>query len=155
MESLRPKKDCKEWMMPRIVTRRLVRLSGIAALAALVSGVGIAHHSTAMFEWGKPVTMKNATVERWDWTNPHTFLYVSVPVAGGKTERWAFEGMSPNHLSRTGWGKRTLKPGDKIDLTYYALKDGRKGGFNVTVTMADGTTKAQLGSPTVRPEGDR
>lgn len=110
--------------------------TGMVALATPSS----AHHSTAMFEWGKSTQMKNVTVERWEWTNPHTFIYVR----DADGNRWAFEGMSPNHLSRAGWSKRSLKPGDKIDLTYYKLRDGRHGGFNVTVTKADGSKLTQL-----------
>ena len=111
-----------------------------AALAAVLAVPSSAHHSTAMFEWGTSIEMKDVTVERWVWTNPHTFLYVR-DAAG---TRWAFEGMSPNHLSRAGWSKRSLSPGETIDLTYYKLRDGRHGGFNVTVTRANGTTLAQL-----------
>ena len=111
-----------------------------AAGAAGLAVPALAHHSTAMFEWGTATEMKNVTVERWVWTNPHTFLYVRD--AAGK--RWAFEGMSPNHLSRAGWSKRSLTPGEEIDLTYYKLRDGRHGGFNVTVTRANGTRLAQL-----------
>ena len=119
----------------------LRRLSfAAAAFAAALAVPGSAHHSTAMFEWGTSIELKNVTVERWVWTNPHTFLYVH-DAAG---TRWAFEGMSPNHLSRAGWSKRSLAPGEKIDLTYYKLRDGRHGGFNVTVTRANGTTLAQL-----------
>ena len=131
--------------------RKSIVLLGAAGLA-LAAIPAPAHHSTAMFNWGKEVQMKGATVERWDWTNPHTFLYVEVKGANGQAEHWAFEGMSPNHLGRIGWSKRTLKPGDKIGLTYYSLKDGRKGGFNVTVKLADGSTKRQLESPRVRPD---
>jgi hypothetical protein len=87
--------------------------------------------------------MDNVTVEKWVWTNPHTFLYVRDP--GGT--RWAFEGMSPNHLVRNGWDKDTLKPGEKINITYYPLRDTRKGGFDVTVTKPDGTTIRQLPGP--------
>ena len=121
----------------------------IAAVALVTAAVGLtaplaAHHSTAMFDWGNAKPMANATVERWDWTNPHTFLYVTVPDGKGGTERWAFEGMSPSHLARNGWSRKSLEAGQKISLTYYPLKDGRKGGFNVTVTLPDGTKLAQL-----------
>lgn len=133
-------------------SRRLGKALMAATGLALVAIPAPAHHSTAMFNWGKAVEMKGAIVERWDWTNPHTFLYVEVKGANGEAEHWAFEGMSPNHLGRNGWSKRTLKPGDKIDLTYYSLKDGRKGGFNVTIKLADGSVKKQLESPTVRPD---
>ena len=119
-------------------------LSPRFALAALVVAVAApvaAHHSTAMFEWGAAKPMKNMTVEKWEWTNPHTFLYAR-DEAG---KRWAFEGMSPNHLVRYGWSKRSLQPGEKIDLTYYPLRDGRRGGFNVTVTKPDGSALNQFG----------
>ena len=117
---------------------------GLAALAGIagLSATGSAHHSTAMFEWGKEAKLENMTIEKWEWTNPHTFIYARD--AQGK--RWAFEGMSPNHLSRSGWDKRTLKPGDKVDLTYYPLRDGRPGGFNVRVIKPGGKELLQLPS---------
>lgn len=123
-------------------------VAGSLALAAVAafSVPGTAHHSTAMFEWGKEVRLSNATVQKWEWTNPHTFLYVVAKGPNGKEERWAFEGMSPNHLSRAGWSKRSLQPGEKVDLTFFPLRDPRKGGFNVKVTKADGTELKQLPS---------
>ena len=114
-------------------------LLGTAGIAAL-SVPGAAHHSTAMFAWGDETKIEGLTVERWVWTNPHTFIYAR----DGAGNRWAFEGMSPNHLSRAGWSKRSLAPGEKIDLTYYALRDGRRGGFNVRVTKPDGSELLQL-----------
>jgi len=54
--------------------------------------------------------------------------------------------MSPNHLSRAGWSKRSLHPGEKIDLTYYKLRDGRRGGFNVRVFKENGEQISQLPS---------
>lgn len=120
-------------------TRRVI-VAASAALACAFAIPGSAHHSTAMFEWGTATEMKDATVERWVWTNPHTFIYVR-DAAGN---RWAFEGMSPSHLSRAGWSKRSLVAGEKIDLTYYKLRDGRRGGFNVTVKKPNGSTLQQL-----------
>ncbi|WP_305097665.1 DUF6152 family protein [Croceibacterium aestuarii] len=111
-----------------------------AALAALAIPAA-AHHSTAMFEWGKAKPLENMTVQRWEWTNPHTFLYAT----DAEGNKWAFEGMSPNHLVRYGWSKRSLKPGDKIDMTYYPLRDGRRGGFDVTVHFSDGSSLNQFG----------
>ena len=125
------------------ISTRLKALAGaavLASVAALAAPVA-AHHSTAMFEWGKEVKLDDVTVERWEWTNPHTFLYVR-DSAGN---RWAFEGMSPNHLARAGWSKRSLNRGDRVDLTYYTLRDERRGGFNVTVTKPDGSKLMQFG----------
>jgi hypothetical protein len=128
-----------------VMMKRSIRLIALGAGAAVTAIGGLfapsaAHHSTAMFEWGTVSKIDRVTVERWVWTNPHTFLYVK----DGKGERWAFEGMSPNHLSRSGWSKRSLAPGEVIDLTYYALRDKRKGGFNVSVIKKDGSKLEQL-----------
>ena len=117
----------------------------LAGGAVAMSAPSGAHHSTAMFEWGEEKTLENAVVERWEWTNPHTFLYVRARDENGQMRRWAFEGMSPNHLVRYGWGRRSLEQGDAIDLTYYPLRDGRSGGFNVTVTFDDGSALNQFG----------
>ena len=122
--------------------------AALAAGALLALAVpAFAHHSTAMFEWGKEEPMKDVTVEKWVWTNPHTFLYVRAKDKDGTEHRWAFEGMSPNHLVRYGWGKHSVEPGDKVDITYYPLRDGRRGGFNVTITKANGTKLYQFGNP--------
>jgi len=130
-------------MSGKIVSRKVL----FAALGAtvLVAGPLAAHHSTAMFEWGKEMPMKEATVDKWEWTNPHTFLYVTVKERDGKLHKWALEGMSPNHLIRYGWSKNAVKPGDKVNLTYYPLRDKRRGGFNVTITKADGKKLYQFG----------
>lgn len=123
--------------------KRSVTFILVAALASMPS-LSSAHHSTAMFDWGNAAELKGATVVRWVWTNPHTYIYVNVAGADGKPVRWAFEGMSPSHLARAGWSRTTLKAGDKVDLTYYPLRDKRNGGFNVTVTLPNGTKLQQL-----------
>ena len=130
----------------------VIRTTGRLALAGAALALGLAapafaHHSTAMFDWGHSTELKNVTVEKWEWTNPHTFLYVK----DASGQRWAFEGMSPNHLSRAGWSKRSLAPGEKIDLTYYKLRDGRHDGFNVTVTKPNGTKLQQLPGQPIAP----
>ena len=132
--------------MPSNTIRSLALAVALGGAAVAVPAV--AHHSTAMFEWGSSTELKNVKVDRWMWTNPHTFLYVT----DEHGQKWAFEGMSPNHLSRAGWSKRSLTPGETIDLTYYKLRDGRHGGFNVTVTRANGTKLSQLpGAPITTP----
>ena len=106
------------------------------ALAGAASGA-LAHHSTAMFDMQHTITIKG-TVTQFDWTNPHTFIFMDVASSAGATEHWGIEGMSPNYLDRNGWTRHTLKPGDKIDMEIHALKDGRKGGFCAWVTFPDG-----------------
>jgi len=121
------------------------RVLVVGALSLLlVTGAAVAHHSTAMFDMQHTVTI-NGTVTQFDWTNPHTFIFMEVMNATtGTSENWSVEGMSPNYLSRNGWTRHTLKPGDKIAMEVHLLKDGRKGGFCATVTLPDGKKLANL-----------
>ena len=102
----------------------------------------LAHHSTAMFDFEKTVEI-TGTVQDFQWTNPHTWTNVAVE-GGDSAGIYGLEGMSPNYLSRNGWTKRTLKPGDKITVAVHPLKDGRKGGFMVSAKLADGTVLYNL-----------
>jgi hypothetical protein len=109
------------------------------AAACLFAASAIAHHSTAMFEWGKEKKLEG-TIDKFEWTQPHTFIWLNVPGKSGKTETWGLEGMSPSWLGRNKWSARSLKIGDKVKIDYYPLRDGRSGGFFVRVIMPDGTT---------------
>ena len=124
---------------------RKLRTLLVGALSLLLgAGVAVAHHSTAMFDMQHTVTV-TGTVTQFDWTNPHTFIFMEVMnTATGTSESWSVEGMSPNYLSRNGWTRHTLKPGDKIGMEVHLLKDGRKGGFCSTVTLPDGKKLANL-----------
>jgi len=122
---------------------RTVRSVAMGAVALLLTvGIASAHHSTAMFDMQHTVKV-SGTVTQFDWTNPHTFIWMDV-MNNGATEHWSVEGMSPNYLSRNGWSRHTLKAGDKIDMQVHLLKDGRKGGFCATVTLPDGKTLNNL-----------
>lgn len=109
----------------------------LAAASVLLAQRASAHHSTAMFEWGKEKSL-GATVERYEWTQPHTFLWLIVQDGQGRTQEWGLEGMSPSWLGRRGWSRHTLKPGDKVSVVYYPLKDHRPGGFYVRIKLPDG-----------------
>jgi hypothetical protein len=87
-------------------------------------------------------------VKKFDWTNPHTWLWVDVADDKGGKETWAVEGMSPNYLGRRGWSKSTLRFGDKVTLVIRPLRDGSKGGMFVRATTADGRVLVQTGEPT-------
>ena len=129
--------------------------AGAAVLLLGTSGT-FAHHSTAMFDMMHTVTV-TGTVKEFDWTNPHTFIWMDVMNAStGTSETWSVEGMSPNYLSRNGWTRHTLKPGDKIGMEIHPLKDGRKGGFCATVTLPDGKLLHNLPArPGASPAADK
>ena len=115
-----------------------------AVIALLGAGAASAHHSFAMFDQKKPTTI-NGTVHEFQWTNPHAFIEVDVPGAGGALERWSVELNSPNNLKRQGWKRNSFNPGDKASIIIAPLRDGNKGGLFVAATLPNGQV---LGDPT-------
>ena len=109
----------------------------LTVAALIVTGSAVAHHSFAMFDRDKEVTL-NGTVREFQWTNPHAFIELDVADSGGKVEKWSVEMNSPNNLTRQGWKSSMLKTGDKVSVTLNPLRDGKKGGLFVAITLADG-----------------
>jgi len=122
---------------------RNIHLLSAMIVALLLAPYALAHHSTAMFDMAKTVEI-TGTIKEFQWTNPHTFTYVTVEGDAAVAGEYALEGMSPNYLGREGWSRHTLKPGDKVTLQVHPLKDGRKGGFMVSVTLPDGKVMYNL-----------
>ena len=113
----------------------------LALLTLVAAGVALpvlAHHSFAMFDQTREVTLVG-TVKEFQWTNPHAFIHIEV-AEGGANEVWDIELNSPNNLKRQGWKATSLKSGDKITLTANPLRDlTHKGGLFISVKLPDGT----------------
>ena len=105
------------------------------ALAAAPLGAQ-AHHSYAMFDRAKTVTL-TGTVRQFQWTNPHSWIQLTVPSDTG-TDEWSVEMGSPFELLRVGWTSATVKAGDKVSIQIHPVKDGSKGGGFVSGTDAAG-----------------
>ena len=78
-------------------------------------------------------------IREFQWTNPHTWIQVIVTDAAGRQVEWSLEGGSPGILSRNGWKRTSLKPGEKVTVEIYPLKSGEPGGSFIEVTRADGS----------------
>ncbi len=93
-------------------------LTGIFSLSCLPVQ---AHHSTAGYDLIHG-TIISGVVTRFDWENPHTQLSLDV-ATDGEPEHWSIEMESPVILSRLGWTKDSLKPGDRISVAGSRAKD--------------------------------
>src|SRR5262245_15638319 len=95
----------------------------------------IAHHSfAAEFDATRPLTLKGI-VTKIEWQNPHTYFFMDVSGADGKTVNWGMEMGSPNGLMRQGWTRNTMKVGDEIAVEGSQAKDGTNIGNARVVTM--------------------
>jgi hypothetical protein len=137
------------WALCSNVTMKRKLLKFLAAVAFGAVVPAWPHHSFAMFDQTKVVPLKG-TVREFQWTNPHAWIQIDVPSESGKLEMWSVELNSPNNLRRQGWKSNSLKAGDKVTVTINPLRDGKKGGLFVSVTLPDGST---LGDATRRAGG--
>jgi hypothetical protein len=98
----------------------------------------LGHHPfSAEYDWKKPVTV-TGTVTKFDWSNPHSMLYVDAKGTDGKTQTWTFELGGINGLTKAGWAKTTLKAGDLITVDAWQSKSSSTAGNVKSVTLRDG-----------------
>ena len=106
----------------------------LAAVAtAFLVGQASAHHSFAMFDATKMLTLKG-TVKELEWTNPHSWLYVMVD-EGGQTIEYSLEMQSIGQSVRNGWKPDIVKPGDAVSVEMHPLRTGAHGGQLMTVVL--------------------
>jgi hypothetical protein len=96
-----------------------------------------AHHSAAMFDEKKTITV-DGVVKEFQLTNPHSWLLVNVTDKNGKVVTWGFEAEGPSTLRRAGIRPSDLKPGTKLTIRGNPMKDGRTAAIWVDAERADG-----------------
>ncbi len=111
--------------------------AGALALA-MAGGPAQAHHSFAMFDLTKQVTV-SGTVKQFQWTNPHAYIQLIAKDAQGHDVEYSMEMGAPMYLYARGWRPRTLRAGWRINVVINPWRTGRPGGVVRDVTGADGT----------------
>jgi hypothetical protein len=135
---------------------RAAVLLAFGALGAALPHGASAHHSFATFDNAKTLTL-TGTVKEFEWTNPHTWIWLVVSDGKGAEQVWGLEGTAPGELTRHGWSRHSISPGDKISVDIHPLRDGRAGGSYSRVTFADGHSLSAgappgTGAPGPHPE---
>jgi len=123
----------------------------LMSFAVLVGGLTVcgamfAHHGATSYA-NNIVVLKEATVTKLVWANPHTIVLFDVKDDKGNVSHWAGEAGSPSAVSLLGWTKNSLQPGDIITVYIYPAKSGNPVGRLNKVVFADGKTlrDSQLG----------
>jgi hypothetical protein len=123
--------------------KKLLAFWAITVGLLVFSGPTVAHHGNAAYDLDNPITI-HGTVTEFVWSNPHVQIYFDVRNGKGAITHWACETVSPGMLSRRGWTKSELRPGEEITITLGPAKSGAPVGFALKIVLADGTI-LQLG----------
>ena len=120
------------------MTRDTVTRILYGACVALACGVpASAHHSNAMYDGAKTITLRGVVTE-FRWTNPHvTITIMTDRVKGQEGDLWILESTSPGNLTRVGWTRTSVKTDDRVELLVAPLRDGGHGGRCLMLTFLD------------------
>ena len=74
----------------------------------------------------------------FDFVNPHVEIFWDAKDDSGATQKWQGELTSPNRLTRLGWSKNSIKPGDTVTIGGYPTKSGSNEIWIQKVVLASG-----------------
>jgi hypothetical protein len=106
-------------------------------LVSVFAVPAVAHHSFAMFDSDHQIKI-SGTVTKFDWANPHIYLFVTGNEEGKEAKAWTIEGASPGILNRIGWKFNVVKANDKVTMVIAPLRSGEAGGLLKLIKLADG-----------------
>jgi len=103
---------------------RSLAVVAVAAGLFMLSRPTLAHHSMAMYDQTREITLTGRVTE-FRLTNPHIQILFDVKTDQGNIEHWSSIGDNPVNLRRKGWNRNTIKPNDQITISGYPAKEGR------------------------------
>lgn len=101
----------------------------VAVCFLLVSSPVAAHHGTSGYDMEKVITL-NGTVTGFNWSNPHCLVRIEVKDSKGDVKDWVVELAAPTLMTRNGWTKDSLKPGDEVVAETHPAKNGATTGLS-------------------------
>ena len=130
-------------------------LSGVIAGAAIAAGApALAHHSFASeFDANRPVEVVGV-VKEMRFSNPHSWIYLTVKTDSGEIQDWAFEGAAPNALLRRGFNRDSLPAGTEIRIRGFQARDRTNRAAGTQVTLVKDGSRLFVGSTGVGTPGD-
>ena len=110
----------------------------MAVVAACIASPVVGHHSAVIFDRSSSVAF-TGTVTRYDWTNPHVYVYVETAADAGEPVVWQLETDATSILTRSGWTSESMTVGDEIVVRAHPDRNTeRRHGLIVSLATADG-----------------
>jgi DNA/RNA endonuclease YhcR with UshA esterase domain len=91
-----------------------------------------------MYDMTGMVTV-SGVVKEFQYTNPHSWLIVTITNEDGTTTDWAFEAEAPSTMMRGRIGRNAFPVGEAVTVSGRPMRDGRPAASWVETTMSDGT----------------
>jgi hypothetical protein len=119
----------------------------IGVIVALLLGVPspvAAHHSFAAEFDASKCSDVTGILTRVNYENPHSYIFVDVKAADGKTEEATFQLSSTTNLKRGGADRPTLMKsvGKQVTVRGCASRNGEKNRYaSPWIKLADGTVQ--------------
>ena len=107
----------------------------VASCVSLFSKSSSAHHGIAHYDLKKTIVL-TGTVTTFDWGNPHCLIHMDVMENDGMFRHWTLEMASINAMSRRGWAKDTVKPGDRVVVETHPAQNGTAVGITSSPDFA-------------------
>jgi hypothetical protein len=101
----------------------------LAAALMLISRPIAAHHGTSGYDMEKVISL-NGTVTSFNWSNPHCIVHIDVKDSKGEVKDWIIELAAPTLMTRNGWTKDAMKPGDDVVAETHPAKNGATTGLS-------------------------
>jgi Family of unknown function (DUF6152) len=120
-----------------VLMRVTIASLAVVTILFVIAVPAFSHHSDVAYE-RTGIELKNATIVKVAWINPHGIVSCDVKDDAGKVTRWTLEMGSPSAMSRVGWDRNSLSPGDLVKIDVNPAKNGTKFGRLLRVTRADG-----------------
>jgi len=118
---------------------KLVRSLAVLLLFAITAPI-FAHHGNVAYDNTKVIVVKNATVTKVNWANPHVLIMFDAKDDQGTVQHWVVENGSPSLLTGQGWTNTTVQPGDTMTFYLYQVRTGKPVGRVSKVVLANGDT---------------
>ncbi|MBI2186251.1 MAG: hypothetical protein HYU37_03895 [Acidobacteria bacterium] len=122
-----------------------LRMMAVAVGLLIVSASASAHHSAAIFDPNKRVTVTGIVTE-WFWANPHCLLSLDVKGADGQVVKWVAETQAPPNMIPYGWSRQSFKAGEEVTITVEQARSGKPVGRLLRAQFPDGRTLLPGGS---------
>jgi hypothetical protein len=113
-------------------------LPALAIPALFIADVS-AHHSASAYD-RTAATSIEGTIVRYEWSNPHVYLWLEEETSDGEKVTWEVEGSPPAILRRLGWTADEVGVGDRVTVSGYQGRDSDRAILMMTALQkADDT----------------